>query len=783
MQKIERAGHSAQVFLCMILCCVVGYTSYAVETKEAVRFTDTVAAVGGKNLVPNGSFEVGPAGWSSLGHGAGYQNDWAPLVANWGNFAALHGTVEKSGGSHGSSFLRIPLGGKNTPVFNFDYFYPVNHRELRPLAANLGWIEVTPGQPYTISIEMRASRDGIPATFGVQNEDAGQGWNGAQEEILKKITLTEEWQRYSHTFTPKYPFLFVLAGPDLAQEEKVAVDVDAVQLEKGTEATPFAHRSDLEIGIVPSTPAGIFTAGEPAHLKITAYNNADKPARAEIRFTATDFFDESVELAPVAVDVPAASSMEKILPLPVEWRGFYRVMASYKLGKSEETRLLRVAIVPPRTGQETVVGVNHAYPTEFLIGLAKKAGVSWYRDWSLKWQHIEPERGKLQWQISDPQIERVVTQDVNLMAMIPFPSADWNSTAPSLDTLKAESPRYRVGGKGDDQELALRARWAWMPRDVNELSGFIKAAVGRYKTQIGVWEFLNEPLFTTYSLPDASRLDSKTLKGYTVDDYVSLLRQIVPAIRAANPGARIMGGPGMNSTGAYTIPMVEAGIIEMVDIFGVHDYPFKARPEERLTSNDALLEAMRAHGGIKPIWMTEFSYFGTDDLPRKPFVPIPGLFSETKLLSERDVADYTVRYCTIFLGRGGEKIFLHSGCIGSVNKPGTESCLFADGAVRKVFPAMAVFTELMGANPKHLADKTDGNGFVFAFETGRQAILVLWDPDEKAVAGIPAGTSCLDIMGKRLDPPTIHLGRSPIYLVGQSGTARQLFEECNKTIR
>lgn len=766
-----------------VLCCLASHISYAAEAKEMVRFTNTVTAVGGKNLVPNGSFEVGPAGWSSLGQGAGYQNDWAPLVANWGNFAALHGAIEKLRGAHGEAFLRIPLGGKNTPVFNFDYFHPVNHRELRPLAANLGWLEVIPGQPYTISVEMRASRDGVPAAFGVQNEDAGQGWNGAQEEILKKVTLTKDWKRYTHTFTPKYPFLFVLVGPDLTQEEEVVVDVDTVQLEKGPEATSFTPRSDLEIGIVPSTPAGVFTVGEPANLKITAYNNGNAPAQTEIRFSVTDFFDETVGFPPVAIEVPPTSSTEKVLPLPAEWLGFYRVMASYKLGRSEETCLLRVAIVPSRTARETVVGVNHAYPTEFLIGLAKKAGVSWYRDWSLKWQHIEPEQGNFQWQISDPQIERVVAQDVNLMAMIPFPSADWNSTAPSLDTLKAESPRYKVGGKGDDQELALRARWAWMPRDVNELSGFIKAAVGRYKNQIQVWEFLNEPLFTTYSLPDADRLDSATLKGYTVEDYVNLLRKVVPAIREANPGARIMGGPGMNSTGAYTIPMVEAGILDMIDIFGVHDYPFRAKPEERLTSNDALLKAMKAHGGLKPMWMTEFSYFGTDDLPRKPFIPIPGLFSETKLLSEKDVADYTVRYCTIFLGRGGERIFLHSGCIGSVNKPGTESCLFADGAVRKAFPAMAVFTELMGPNPKHVADKTHGGGLVFAFETGSQAVLVLWDPDEKATVGLPAVTTCLDIMGRKLDQPATHLGRSPIYLVGEPGTARQIFEECSKTIR
>jgi len=86
---------------------------------------------------------------------------------------------------------------------------------------------------------MRASRAGIPAAFGAQNEDPNQGWGSLQEEILKKVILTDQWKRYSHTFIPKYPFLFVLAGPTWAREETVAVDVDAIQLEKGTESHGF----------------------------------------------------------------------------------------------------------------------------------------------------------------------------------------------------------------------------------------------------------------------------------------------------------------------------------------------------------------------------------------------------------------------------------------------------------------------------------------------------------------------------------------------------------------
>jgi len=229
--------------------------------------------------------------------------------------------------------------------------------------------------------------------------------------------------------------------------------------------------------------------------------------------------------------------------------------------------------------------------------------------------------------------------------------------------------------------------------------------------------------------------------------------------------------------------MIEGGLLKDIDIFGVHDYPGRAEPEQRIKLYDKVLTAMKAHGGPKPMWLTEFSYFGSDDLPRQPFRPVPGLFSEPRLLSERKVAEYIVRYAAIFLGRGGEKIFLHSGCTGSINKPGTESCLFADGDVRKVFPAMAVFTELMGGGPKVVNDRTEGGGIIFAFETEKQAVLILWDPDEKATVNIPRDAAGLDIMGQTVAGPTVRLTGSPIYFIGAGGTARKLLEQCAGSVK
>ncbi len=779
--KISHIGMSFGPGRTWLLGMVFGLTAAAAEPKTRVDFTDTVPALGGRNLVPNGSFETGVAGWSSLGHGAGYDNAWAPLVENWGNFATLHGAVEKGDAIDGQAFLRIPLGAEDTPVFNFDYFYPVNRRELRPLAANVGWIEVQPGRPYTISVSMRASRAGLRGAFGVWNEDAGQGWNGAREEILTPVTLRKEWTRYIHTFTPKYRYVFVLAGPDLVEEVAATIDVDAVQLEQNAEASAFTPRMGVEIGVVPAALAGVFTAGEVARLKVVAANHTSRTTQAEIVFKATDYSDVPVALAPIKFNLPAGTAVEQWVPLPATWRGFYRIVAECRADGAVESHLLRIAIVPPRTGSETVFGVNHAYPTAKLLGLAKLAGITWYRDWSLKWQHIEPARGDYHWEISDPQVDRVTSRGLNLVAMIPFPSAEWNSSAADLATIRRYSPRHGGGGQGDDQELLLRARWAWLPNDPKELNGFVSAAVSRYRNSVQVWEFLNEALFTLYSMPSEEVLKTKELKSYTFEDYLALLRTTVPAIRAANPHARILGG-GMFPGDVSAHQMLKNGLLDFCDILGVHDYPSAGLrtgrelrlPEVLMHSMDALRETMAAHGGSKPLWLTEFSYFGTDDLPRRPFVPIPGLWSEPQLLSEKQVADYIIRYATLFLGRGGEKIFLHSGCTGSVNKPGTESCLFADGAVRKVFPALAVFTELMGAAPRFVADRALGGGLAFAFETGEHAIVVLWDPSNQAVVAQPAGLKCQDMMGRPIQVGNLSLGESAFYLIGVPGQAKAM---------
>jgi hypothetical protein len=718
---------------------------------EDVEFTQVVEASEGKNLVPNASFGLGGSGWSSVGTGIG-----------WGNLDRLHGRIETSGGPDGRAFLRIPVGDAHTPVLYFDYFEPVAQREFRPLAANQGWIQVVKGAAYTLSCSMRASREGVPAVLGVAAKDPA----GAGTEHRQGLNLTTAWRRYSLTFSPEHRYVYVFAGPDLPREERVDVDVGSIQLERGDGATEFEPRQPVELAIVPSETGGIFYDDQAGALLLRACNHGHAPCRLAVKFRATDFDDQPAALPNCALDIPAQSSAGQKVQLPGNWKGFYRVRASANTGDATLSAQARLAIVPRPTDPDSVCGINHAFVTADLINLASKAGVSWYRDWSLKWQHMEPARGDYHWELADTQIDRVLRQGASVLPLLPpFPSAEWSSEAP----LALATEGYP----------GVRARQAWAPKEPRELARFIEQAALRYKDRIHIWEFLNEPIYTDYALPGNPPGQSGA-KSYKPADYVALLESAAAAMRKADPACKVIGGIAGGPL-EMTQDVLDAGILGHLDIFNLHIYPHLRAPEAYASEMAQLLMHMEARGGRKPIWITEFSYYGADDLPRRPFVPHPDAWAEERLLeSERQCADYTLRFFAVMLSHGVEKIFIHSGATGKINDPSFECALFDYGGVpRKLAPALAVLTRLLGPSPRCAGEKQIGRaGYAAAFETGRQALLMLWQGQDEAATGLslPSGDDLIwvDAMGRKLAAPPAKLSSSLTYLLAPSGKCEEL---------
>jgi hypothetical protein len=707
--------------------------------KTEIEFTDVIPATDSKNLIPNASFECGKFGWSSLGQNTG-----------WGNLSELCGSIVSGGDApHGRNFLRISLGGDKTPVLYFDYLKAVVRREIQPLAANLRWIAVEKDQTYSLSCYMRSDSDGIPAFMGVRLRDAeGSPWSGSNER--RKVTLTKQWQRYTMTFKPSKRYVFVTVGPALETEQAVTVDIDAVQLEKGGKASDFSPRSTVEVGMEPSAASGIFTEGESNFLRLVYYDNEGSGRKPGVKFELSDFFGEKVALP--------EQKNEDILMLPDGLKGYCLVKTSCESDSNFNGRSFPLAIVQKQGCNDTAVGVNHAFVNSALIQSARKAGVTWYRDWSLKWQDLEPKRGEFHWEIGDAQIDRVLAEKVKLMALLPpFPSAEWNSEAPENIPAKA------------NQEA--RVRQAWAPKDADELGRFVGQAVSQYGKRVRTWEFLNEPVYTSYALPGKDHAEYKKYgaKNYEVKDYVGLLKISFDAMKKSDPECKVIGGIA-GGPDNLALEAISKGCLDSCDIFNLHIYPGSQPPEGFIPNMKRLVAAMDAAGKRRPIWITEFSYYGSDTYSRRPFIPDAGNWAEERMLKdEKQCADYTIRFYTIMMSFGVEKIFIHSGASGSVNSTQPECCLFDYGAVpKKIFPALAVFSGLMGTNAKFAKSEQLGKtAYSYSFTTENGVLSVAWESSEnsKTSIQIPDDDTCYDIMGKIIKGKQVVLGGSPVYIL------------------
>ena len=194
-------------------------------------------------------------------------------------------------------------------------------------------------------------------------------------------------------------------------------------------------------------------------------NSSDAAKSLVVRLEAKDFYGQVEKLAPQNLSVPARGSVVGLVTIPAEWRGYYEVSADAP--EASRPASVRLAIVPKRESRDSVCGINHAFADGRLIALADAAGVSWYRDWSLRWQYIEPREGQWDWQVGDQQIGRVLNANMRVLPLLPpFPSTEWNSEAPANGPQPASSLRQEPSFRSQIRKLS--------PYENSRLSGSSK---------------------------------------------------------------------------------------------------------------------------------------------------------------------------------------------------------------------------------------------------------------------------------------------------------------------
>jgi len=712
------------------------------ESAEGQRWFPQIATEGVKNFVPNSSFECGTANWGSYTWGL---RGWA------GNLYRLEGEIDGAVARHGQRSLRISHNPSTLPVFWFDYYEPVRQPVRRLLVANRGWYRVKPGERLTLSAFLRADADGVTAQLAAVEP--------GDRNARKAVTVGREWTRQEFSFVPSQPFLFIGVGLDLeaSRLEAATLWVDAIQLERGAQATAYQPRLPVESFLEPDGAGGIFTnPADGAAFTVRAFNNTDMPTEVRGQLALTDFFDQRVYTSEPAMKVPThASGSLAVQTVSPNRMGFFQASWSADTGSNS----LRCAIIEPADQRlaDSPLGFNHAYPWDFLVHLAREAGILWWRDWSAKWQTVEPEKGRFDWTVADQQIHRVLAMNSQVEVLLPFPSTSWSTTARSDEVAKAA---------GTDGYLRARLPLAYAPKDLSNFGRYAAETVRHYRRSQprGVTHFqvLNEPVYTDYALPRQF--------GYTLDDYLRLLEVAYRAMKAADPQVVVVGGPSANLDSGWTGDFVKRGGLEFVDVFDLHNYD-PARPAESFEDSfRSLEELLRAHGGPKPVWITEWGCYADDDPPCVPLAVGDATMNRCRWPSERAATEHIVKFTAVAFAHGVRKIFFHAGTCGTINSADAGGVLFEyGGAPRRMYAGVAALTKLLGVPEacERIVSRDDTTAYLF--RTGGRTLAIAWRTREGTRPLKPvAGVTVRDIMGNPVEAPAAGLNETPIYLLGAS---------------
>ena len=530
--------------------------------------------------------------------------------------------------------------------------------------------------------------------------------------------------------------------------------LDAAQLELGAAATPFACRSTIEVALSTPEPGNIFFKPEEGvALTIDFNNTSDEAAIVRGHLTAIDFFDQEVVSLRVEQTLPPHTRAQRPLSgLLSGQQGFYRFRWKRDDGEPSATPALRAAVLSPYQPASSVFGMNHPYPWKFMLPLCKSAGLTWMRDWSVAWDTVEPKQGEWDFQNTDTQIARIQDAKLNTLMLLPFPSASWSSSA------DVEKDNART-----EESITKRLR-AHASRIPGSFRNYVKESVRHYGNRIDHFSILNEPVYTMYALPERY--------GYGTEDYLNHLETAYRVIKAEQPTAQVIGGIGAWLDRHWVHEFIQGGGLQWCDAMDVHLYPATVPPDVFEDDLKRCHDLMRKHGGIKPIWLTEFGCYADDDPHMTPSPTIgDSAMSRANWPNERAASEALVKTAAVFLSNGIEKIFYHAGTCGVINEKCGGSVFFEYGGTpRKMYAAQNVLARMLGPKPQPVPITTGAPLLkAYAFEAGDRFVAIVWSANGQNLSlPLTSGVSARNIMGNSETAEPLPVSGTPIYLVAEN---------------
>lgn len=689
----------------------------------------------GANLLCNGSFEVGPIGWTWH---SGYAYD-AP------DDLTVRPTIDRATPTAapelGSASLKcvVPEGVKNFIVES-------------------GYIEVKEGQECTYSFYARSDR---PARVIAMVTD---GFQVGKRVAAENFSVGDKWQRYSVKVIPTSNFLRVSVWEYGGGRNTLWLD--GLQLEEGA-LTAFAGWQPVEVGVTSGQWHNCYRPGEKVSPQFWFCQHGGSVGTFPVTFqTKETLTDKVIGEKKVSVTFGPGQppvQMAAPYPLPSDRRGIFKTTVKVLGQDGQAINYCEhiyavyepIAIAPNQFDEDCMFAADHVIgwhhqlchggrdSVEQYFRAAAQAGIRWHRSERMRMKNVLPEPGKFQ--VWDNLIDLAARYGIG--SMVTLGAEDHRGYIPDW---AYQEPKEIKGHDGLTYYRIKLEAWREYCREMMK----------HFKGRVKYWECMNE------------RRSNPLLPEY--------LRVAHQAAREVSPDSKILENfmgcdVSMVQRNENLRKIFREKEYPNLDIVSVHLYQSPENhtpPDLCVPSYESVFGYMRGLmqecGGEKPMWDTEggihtsslYSHM-TPPLSRKDFYAKIRTGGMSALFPrERQAvlaAAYNVRKCLIYtdlqVGRYFYQVLNHHNVVGPYY------CMLEfDDTPKLMYVAQVQCARMLtGAKPVKKLEMADERmrGWAFRRRDGR-LVLTIYNIDDREAeyqVDLPAGKLEIeDLVGNPVKP-------------------------------
>jgi hypothetical protein len=503
--------------------------------------------VSAANLVPNPSFEVGIGrGWVNWGDASiiGNQNAMIGFLTN----DAVHGRYSFRMHQEARVLRSRMMFLTNSDAVTVSFYAKAHPSAAGPLYADLF------AAPELIS---------TPA-FGA---------------MVNLGTMTTSWVRYSFTLTNITNGYYQVA---LAWAQNMGVQLDAFQVEYGTNATTFVPHRTVELGLDAVNTNNVWFAGDAAQVRMNFWNHGAASSQL-VLYEVRDFINSNIlSSGSTTVSLLAETNTSATVNLPTRY-GHFNVRA--RLANFDDAGDEMTMAVYPFPSNLTVrtdgwLGC-HPHASEYQIYLAVLLGYDVVR-------------------LLSPNTFATRASVVNPSAGV------WNYTDYAFTNYHRYSLKiYAPLTEGDG---LWPAHWL----SFTNYEEYCSNVVTRFKHTNIVWTLWNEPLQSGPQTPFNLRQET---------NYAQLCEFGIRGITNADPNAVILFGGGSSGDGAWVyraFTNMGAAYRARISGFETHQYM-----RDNITDPNAVFERDTESSATLP-WITLFTNVHDTELGTWGVDPVRG---------------------------------------------------------------------------------------------------------------------------------------------------------------